>query len=122
MVAGGQTVARHFLGRAARVLDTYTAVLEAARAFGVVTEEPKKTIHLVRATAFAGVAIQKAALVLTLKSDCDVPSKRIRKREQASANRWHFEVRLETPDDVDREIRSWLEHAYALAGPKVARH
>jgi hypothetical protein len=79
MVAGGQTVARHFLGRAARVLDTYTAVLEAARAFGVVTEEPKKTsIHLVRATAFAGVATQKAALVLTLKSDRDVPSKRIR--------------------------------------------
>ena len=92
------------------------------KALGPVKEDPKKTsIHLVRASAFAGVAVQKSALVLTLKSDRDVASRRIRKREQASAKRWHLEVRLDRPEEVDKDIRRWLERAYALAGPKLAR-
>ena len=94
--------------------------MAAAKKFGPFHEEPKKTsIHLVRATAFAGVAAQNEALILTLKSDRDVPNKRIRRRERASANRWHLEVRLETPDEVDGEVRGWLKRAYSLAGPKV---
>jgi len=121
-MAGGQSIKGHFQGKAASVVATYAAILEAARALGPVTEDPKKTsIHLVRSTAFAGVAVQKSALVLTLKSDRDVSSGRIRKREQASANRWHLEVRLERREDVDGEVRRWLARAYALAGPKAAR-
>ncbi len=116
------TVTNHFRGSAPNVAATYAAILEAANALGQVIEDPKKTsIHLVRATAFAGVAVQKAALVLTLKSDRDVASRRIRKREQASASRWHLEVRLENPGEVDAEIRRWLERSYMLAGPKQAR-
>lgn len=121
-MAVSQTVRGHFQGKTPGVAATYTAILEAAEALGPVKEEPKKTsIHLVRASAFAGVAVQKSALVLTLKSDRDVASRRIRKREQASANRWHLEVRLDGPEEVDADIRRWLERAYALAGPKLAR-
>ncbi len=110
----------HFLGRRPNVRATYAAILDAARSLGGFAEEPKKTsIHLVRVTAFAGVATQKAALVLTLKSDRDVASQRFRKREKASANRWHLEIRLAAPGDVDREVRTWLERAYALAGPRT---
>ena len=48
----------------------YEAILHAARRLGKVSEEPKKSsIHLVCNTAFAGVATQKAGLVLTAKSD-----------------------------------------------------
>ena len=113
---------QHFEGRAASVRQTYAALLAASRALGPVKEEAKKTsIHLVRDSAFAGIATQKAALVLTLKSDRDVKSKRIRRRERASANRWHLEVRLENPADLDREILGWLARAYSLAGPKGAR-
>jgi hypothetical protein len=118
----GQSIKGHFRGKAASVVATYAAILETVRALGPITEDPKKTsIHLVRSTAFAGVAVQKSALVLTLKSDRDVSSRRIRKREQASANRWHLDVRLERPEDVDGEVRRWLERAYSLAGPKAAR-
>ena len=114
--AARQAVARHFEGRAGNVVATYAAILDAARALGTFAEDPKKTsIHLVRSTAFAGVAVQKAALVLTLKSDRDVDSPRIRRSEQASAHRWHIEVRLSQPKDVDRQVRSWLARAYALA-------
>jgi hypothetical protein len=29
--------------------------------------------------------------------------------------RWHIEVKLATPDDVDDQVRGRLERAYALA-------
>jgi hypothetical protein len=112
----GFTVAAHFTDRAPAVRATYTALLEAARTWGPVHEEPKKTsIHLARKTAFAGVATRRAALILTLKSASDIASPRIRKRQQTSANRWHLDVELTAPGDVDREVRSWLKQAYELA-------
>lgn len=101
----------------ADVRATYDAVLRAARALGAVRESVKKTsIHLEKTkTAFAGVAARKDALVLTLKSSRPVTSPRIHRAEQTSANRWHLELRLRTPADVDRELCAWLRQAYALA-------
>lgn len=111
------TIQEHFENRAPEVKATYAAILKAAKKLGPVKEEAKKTsIHLVRKSAFAGVATRKAALILTLKSDSDITSKRIAKREQVSAHRWHLEVKLETPAQVDRELLVWLEKAYELAG------
>jgi hypothetical protein len=111
------TVARHFEDRPKSVRSTYDAILKAARKLGSVREEPKKTsIHLARKTAFAGVATRRESLILTLKSETDITSPRIRKREQASAHRWHVEVELAAPADVDQELRSWLKRAYEMAG------
>ena len=99
MNANGHTVKEHFKNRTPEVEATYVAILKAAKKLGPVKEEPKKTsIHLVRKSAFAGVATRKAALILTLKSDSDITSKRIAKREQASAHRWHLEIKLELPN------------------------
>jgi hypothetical protein len=47
-------------------------------------------------------------------------NERIFKQERASANRWYFEVKLHSPDDVDRELKSWIKLSYELAGPKKA--
>jgi hypothetical protein len=111
------TVNEHFTGRAPSVKATYQAILKAARKFGTVKEEAKKTsIHLVRKSAFAGIATRKSALILTLKSDSDVTSNRISRRERASANRWHLEVKLDSPETVDTEVIKWLGKAYELAG------
>ena len=106
----------HFQGRDPNVAATYSALLRAVRRLGPVTEDPKKTsIHLVRGSALAGVATQKSALILTLKSRTSLKSPRIRKQEQVSTNRWHLEVRLTQPGDVDTELRKWLAAAYELA-------
>lgn len=100
------------------MLATYRRLLEVARALGPVTEEAKKTsIHLVRRTAFAGVMTRRSSLILTLKSASDIRSPRVAKREQTSANRWHVEVRLAAPGQVDRQLTAWLRAAYELAGP-----
>jgi len=108
----------HFAKADPAVQATYHRLLDAARALGPVTEDAKKTsIHLVRRTAFAGIATRRSSLILTLKSASDIESPRIARREQASANRWHVEVRLEDPKQVDRQLTAWLRAAYELAGP-----
>ena len=110
------TVASHFAKSAKSVGETYATLLEVSRRLGPVREEPKKTsIHLVRNTAFAGVATRKDALILTLKSERPLKSPRVHRSEQTSANRWHNEIRLTTPTDVDAELRTWLAEAYKLA-------
>ncbi len=110
------TVAQHFEGKAPNVRAIYTKLLAAASKLGPVEEDPKKTsIHLVRASAFAGVATRKDALILTLKSQADIASERIHKREQVSAKRWHLEVRLETPAQVDAELARWMKRSYELS-------
>ena len=111
------TVGQHFEDRTPAVRAIYDRILAAARRCGPFQEEPKKTsIHLARKTAFAGVATRKNALILTLKSAMDLKSPRVTKHEQASANRWHLEIRLDDPAQVDAELEGWLEAAYALAG------
>ena len=108
-------VESHFTKSDPEVLATCRRLLEAGRALGSVAEEPKKTsIHPVRDTAFAGVATRHSSLIVTPKSK-DIRSPRIEKREQTSANRWHVEVRLEEPADVDRQLTNWLTAAYDLA-------
>jgi len=113
------SVAAHFAGKDPAIRATYQRLLDVARTLGPVTEEVKKTsIHLVRHTAFAGVATRRSSLILTLKSARDIDSSRVEKREQTSANRWHLEVRLEKPAHIDRQLTSWLKAAYDLAGPR----
>ncbi len=109
-------VASHFAKTSPEVLATYRRLLDAARTFGPVIEEAKNTsIHLMRRTAFAGVATRRSSLILTLKSATEIKSPRIEKREQVSANRWHLEIRLNNPADVDPQITRWLKAAYELA-------
>ena len=110
------TVAKHFVGKDKVVRATYDRLLVAIRKLGTIAEDPKQTsIHLNRRTALAGVATRKSALVLTIKASRDFASRRIRKHLQTSAHRWHLEVSLTSPADVDTELVSWLKEAYELS-------
>jgi hypothetical protein len=117
MTSSKPTVQQHFDNREPEVKTIYDAILKAAAKFGPFHEDPKKTsIHLVRKTAFAGIATRKSALILTLKAAADEKSKRVARREQVSANRWHVEIKLAKKSDVDKELTGWLKNAYELAG------
>src|SRR2546422_631970 len=114
--ADGVAVKTHFENKDPIVRQIYDHLLKHSRRFGPVIEDPKKTsIHLNHATAFAGVATRKNAIILTIKSDRDLDSPRIHRSEQASARRFHHEVKLTTPADVDAELIRWLKDAYALS-------
>jgi Domain of unknown function (DUF5655) len=93
------------------------ALIERARALPDVTVEPKGTcIHLNRRTAFAGLHPRKSALLLNLRAAAPIANPRIRKVEQASANRYHSELLIESADALDDELMGWIADAHALAG------
>jgi hypothetical protein len=115
-MAAEHSVEEHFERKDATVRATYDALLRVARGFGHVVEEPKKTsIHLVADTAFAGVATRRTKLLLTIKSPIEIKNPRIAKCEKLSANRWHFELHLESPKDVDADVEAWLRRAYEIS-------
>jgi hypothetical protein len=110
------SIDEHFEGKAADVRNTYDALLHVARGFGKVGEEAKKTsIHLVARTAFAGVVTRREKIVLSIKSPVDVRNTRVAKCERLSANRWHFEVHLSAPSQVDDVVEEWLRRAYEIS-------
>ena len=110
------SVASHFTAKEPATRKIYDRLLKASGKFGPVIEDPKKTsIHLVNKTAFAGVATRKSAIVLAIKSDRNLASPRIHKSEQTSARRFHHEVKLTSPADVDAELTGWLKSAYELS-------
>jgi len=116
-VASTFRVEDHLSAREPVVASIYDALTKAANKLGPFKEEAKKTsIHLVRSSAFAGVATRKTSLVLTLKAASDIKSPRVTKHEQVSASRWHLEVRLDSPRDVDAELKAWLKDAYEISG------
>ncbi|MEP7009019.1 MAG: DUF5655 domain-containing protein [Acidobacteriota bacterium] len=117
MPEAAPTVEQHFAGKDPAVREIYDRLLSEVGKLGELTEDPKKTsIHLNRRTAFAGIATRKSSLVLTLKSAQDLRSPRVKKHEQTSASRWHLEVPLTFPADVDAELVSWLKAAYEISG------
>ena len=117
MKSAAFTVNSHFENKAAVVRQIYDRLVKDSRKFGPVIEDPKKTsIHLVRKSAFAGVATRKHAIILTIKSDRKLSSPRIHKAEQTSASRFHHEAKLTSPAEVDCELLKWLKDAYALSG------
>ena len=106
----------HFVGKPDELKAVYDRLVAMAETFGPVEQDPKKTsIHLNRETAFAGVAVRKAHIVLTIKSDRKIKSPRIFKSEQTSAKRFHHETKLGAVGDVDAELKGWLKAAYDLS-------
>ena len=111
------SVPQHFENKDPVVKSIYERILRESRKFGNVTEEPKKTsIHLVNKSAFAGVATRKNSLILSIKSSAPIRHARIAKSEQLSASRYHQEVKLASPDEVDSTLIGWLKDAYAISG------
>ena len=111
------SVSQHFENKDPVVKSIYDRIIKESRKFGKVSEEPKKTsIHLVNKSAFAGVVTRKTALILNIKSAAPIKHARIAKSEQLSASRFHQEVKLTSPAEVDSVLVGWLNEAYQISG------
>lgn len=109
------TIESHFTGKSPVVREIYDRLMKALRKLGTVIEEPKKTsIHLVHGSALAGVSTRKEALWLNIRLEHKIASPRIHKVEQVSAKRFHNELKLTSPAEVDAELVGWLKEAYQL--------
>src|ERR687898_2642898 len=104
-----------FAGKDAAVLTIYLRLLDRIAVLGPYREEPKETsIHLARTTGFAGIHPQKRALLLNMRTQRPIDSTRVIKCEQVSKDRYHNEIRLTSPNEVDAELNGWLREAYKL--------
>jgi hypothetical protein len=116
-MTGTYTLADHFNDKDPIVRELYDRLLIMLKQFGAISEEPKKTsIHLVRKSALAGVQTRADYLLLNIKSDHRIKSPRILSADQPSANRFHHRIRIESLEDFDQELESWLKAAYAVSG------
>ena len=115
MVETNYTVDMLFAGKDAVVRVIYDRLLEALHGLGPFSVEPKKTsIHLVNKVGFAGVHPRKSYMYLNLRTEHAITNTRVVKSEQVSKNRYHNEIKLAAPGDVDTELAAWLGAAYAL--------
>ena len=109
-------ISDHFTGKDPIILAIYERLLAETRKFGPVIEQPKKTsIHLVSKSAFAGVVTHKSSLLLNIKSAAPIQDARIVHFEQVSSNRFHQEVKLTSPEDIDSSLLGWLKSAYEMS-------
>ena len=93
----------------------YAAIIAALTDLGPFEVEAKKTsLHITNGRAFLGVHPRRGALLLNIVTTEQLHSPRVRKAEHVSANRWHNEVLLAGPSELDSELRGWLAGAYAL--------
>ena len=100
--------------------DLYAKLLSAIAPIGGFHEEFKKTcIHVVRSSAFLGVHLRKEHLLVTIKSEKPVRSRRVVKAEKASAKRWYLDVRIAAPSEIDKEFLGWVRHSYELSGDRA---
>ena len=109
------TIDDHFADKTPEIRALYDRLVAMTQNFGPVEQDPKKTsIHLVRNAGFAGVHPRKSYLYLNLRTDYPIDNPRITKTEQVSKNRFHNELKLNFPDEVDEELIGWLKDAYTL--------
>ena len=93
----------------------YQTFIDSIQKFGkIIVEEKKTSVHLKRGKAFAGVHPRKNYIVLNIVSSSPIKSPRITITEQISKNRFHNELKIEKPFDINEELIAWLHTAYQL--------
>jgi hypothetical protein len=94
----------------------YRKLLEELQRFGAIIVKEKKTSFHIKGSgaAFAGVHPRKAYFILNIVSAAPIKSPRIVEQEQVSFHRFHNRVKIEKPEDIDKELLSWLKETYKL--------
>ena len=93
--------------------ELYALLLKNLNGAGDVSVEEKKTcLHLTGGkAAFLGVHPRKNGLRLNIVLNHQLDSARTVKAEQVSANRYHNEVDITSPSQIDEELLGWIAEA-----------
>ncbi len=98
-----------------RATAVYAALIQDLSQIGEYEIEEKLTsIHVVHGRAFLGVHPRKDALLVNIVLDHPLDSPRLHRTERVSAARWHHEIVLHSPAELDTELIGWINDAYAL--------
>jgi hypothetical protein len=106
---------RHLAGRPAAVVDTFWAVVDAARACGpleVVSEKTRVALHA--RMSFAALMPRRRWLDGHVVLARRLESPRFRRIETFSPRNHLHAFRLTGPEEVDAELKGWLAEAYEV--------
>ena len=93
----------------------YRALLAKLKAIGRFEIEPKaSSLHIVHRRAFLGVHYRKDGLLLNIVLDRALKGPRIKRAEQVSRSRFHNEILLSSPQELDSALLAWVGDAYRL--------
>ena len=93
----------------------YKKLLDELNKFAEFEVEVKKTsLHISHGRAFLGVHPRKDGLLVNIVIDAALGGSRLKKVEKVSANRFHNEIVLSSPEELDDELKNWLKQAYSL--------
>jgi hypothetical protein len=113
----GGSVDESFAGRPAPMRAAYDALLAHVKSLGPVHEDAVSVgVFLKRERKLAEVRPKTKWVVLTLYLDRAIDDPRISRTMRVSSVCTVNEVKLRTPEDVDDQLRAWLEEAYDRAG------
>jgi hypothetical protein len=71
------------------------------------------SFHVALRCAFLGIHPRRGGVLVNIVLTRELESARIHRAERVSANRWHNEVILKDPSEVDAELLTWIREGYA---------
>lgn len=86
----------------------------AATLGSIEVQEKASSFHIAHGRAFLGIHPRRGGIVVNVVLEHRLDDPRVLRAEQVSARRWHNEVLLTNPDQVDDLLRSWIGEAFAL--------
>jgi hypothetical protein len=81
---------------------------------GCELQENASSFHVAHGRAFLGIRPRRGGILVNIVLIRELDSARIHRAERVSANRWHNEVILKDPAEVDAELLTWICEGYAL--------
>lgn len=92
----------------------YGALLDKISALeGCELQENASSFHVVHGRAFLGIHPRRGGILVNIVLTRELESARIHRAERVSANRWHNEVILKDPLEIDAELLTWIREGYA---------
>jgi hypothetical protein len=95
----------------------YGALLDQISALdGCELQEKASSFHVAHGRAFLGIHPRRGGILVNIVLERQLESDRVHRAERVSANRWHNEVILNDPSEIDAEVLAWIREGYALTG------
>jgi uncharacterized protein DUF5655 len=81
---------------------------------GCELQENASSFHVAHGRAFLGIHPRRGGILVNIVLARQLESARAHRAERVSANRWHNEIILRDPAELDAELFTWIREAYDL--------
>jgi hypothetical protein len=97
----------------------YGALMDKISAMdGCELQENASSFHVAHGRAFLGIHPRRGGILVNIVLTRELESTRIHRAERVSANRWHNEIILKDPAEIDAELLNWISEGYVWARRK----